>query len=133
MPATDRLIFTFFDGAGERRVDPLVTLRRMRAHECNFEAELAFLNESDDETLREAAWEKLVAASREVFDITPLSNDGNGLTEQESFDVLDRFGEFLDTLKKNTSLKPTSPPSSELPACPGSVETANTNVLSASG
>lgn len=140
MPDSDRLIFKFFDGERERAVDPLAALRRLRATGCDINAQLTLLNDAPDESIREEAWLSLVNATREVFDLKPLRDDFTGgggicrgLTEQETFDVFDRFGEFIDALKKNTNPKPTLPPSSEPPVCPGSVEPANTNDLSASG
>lgn len=140
MSEADRQIFKFFDGERERAVDPLVIMRRMRATGCDFQAEHAFLNQTEQPELAEAAWSTLVAMARDVFGLKPLSDDCQagggicrGLTEQESFDVFDRFGEFIDGLKKNTNPKPTSQPSSEPPACQGSVEPTNMSVLSASG
>lgn len=133
MSATARKIFRYSNGQREIAADPLEVLRKLRQHPCDFDKTETLRRESNDEKLCEEAWLELVAATRDVFGIQPLDVDGHGLTEEETYGVLDDFGLFLDSLKKSIDLKPTSPPPSEPPACPGSVEPTNTNDLSDSG
>lgn len=140
MSATDRKIFRFFDGRTHRAVDPLEMLRNMRRHSCDFGLADTMAHEAPDDAAKDEAWVELIAAIREVFGVEAFSDsvddDGRctrGLTEGETYDLLNDFGEYLDALKKNSDPKPTSPPPSELPACPGSVEPTNTNDLSDSG
>lgn len=133
MSSTDRKIFRYFDGQRQRAADPLEILRKLRQHPCDIDKAETLRRETTDETLHDEAWRELVSAARDVFDINPLDPDGHGLTEQESYDVLDQFGEFLDSLKKSTDPKPTLPPSSEPPDSPESTDPANTNDSSACG
>jgi hypothetical protein len=133
MSETERRIFRFFDGSDHRLADPLELMRKLRRHPCDFDKVEAMRKDAPNDDLADESWLELVAAIRDVFEVKPLDQDGRGLTEGETYDLLNDFGEYLDTLKKNTSVNPISPPSSEPSACQGSVEPTNMSDLSVSG
>lgn len=141
MPETETLqaIFRYHDGQRTRAVDPMVVMRKLRRLKDQG-IDLVFceaaLRESDDESLCEESWQSIIAAARQVFEIEPLSDAGGkvtGLTEDATYEVFDSFGQFIDSLKKSTSLRQTSPPSSDQEDCRVSVPSASTSDSSDSG
>lgn len=115
-PTNGRQIFSFFDGTRERSIDPLAVMKKMREHSVDFGATLTLAESCPDPATAEEAWTTLIGATRDVFDIEPLTDEGGqlrGLTESETIELLDRFGVFIETVKKNGSVTPTLPLSSE--------------------
>lgn len=94
----DRKIFSFWDGTRWRRVDPLVVFRGLVDHPTyNMETHPLLVETGDDE-----AYLVMLQATRDVFGIKPLSDDG-GLTECETMGVHFAFSDFMVDLKKSIS------------------------------
>lgn len=104
-PRRHRAIFHYYDGVRQRQIDPYVALK-------------GFFRDIDENDLRGAdegdmeSIEKVVGRAREVFGIDAFE-DGKGLTVSETFQVLARFLEYVETVKKNTNLPPISSQSTE--------------------
>jgi hypothetical protein len=100
----NRKIFRFWDGARVRRVDPIVVFRALRlVKDFDLENDLTGIASGDD-----SACARAIAATRMVFGIQPW-NEEDGLTEDETLDVLASFVLWWDELKKNSSPLPISP------------------------
>jgi hypothetical protein len=103
--AKRRRIYRFFDGKRWRSIDPMVPFRTLAQHErFDWEKtpqELAAAQQIGDKTLFFQSASNTVDAIRQGFGLKPF--DQGGLTEFECVDLLLRFQEWLNVLKKNTS------------------------------
>lgn len=102
-----REIFQFWDGRRDRRADPLATWRGYLTHKTfNLQIHPALVESGDVEAIGVVA-----AATRDVFGV-PSFEDG-GLTEQECLELTVQFFSWIDEVKKNTRILPTSRPLTE--------------------
>lgn len=127
-----RLLFKYFDGTKERRIDPMRAWREI-ANDKEFNPS-TMLALADAQQEPEASI--TMRAVCRVFDVKRFDDaTGLGLTDAELMNVLDDFYRYLETLQKKTSNgqtlpSPTEPPpSSDSPAGPS----GPTKPLSASG
>lgn len=97
-----RDIFRYWDGTRERGADPIKILRALIGDE-KFNAEvhpdLALAGDIE-------AMAVTMDATRKVFGLSEYSDaDGrdSGLTDGETLELLNRFGEYMESLKKSTS------------------------------
>ena len=118
-PDRARSIFVFRDGTGERRADPLAIEERL------FRALSDLDHEAMDQHLKSPeirvafdALAKLLPAVREAFGVAAFEDDPEkGLTREESLDLLARFWDWRDGLKKSGGpTASTSPPTADGPA-----------------
>lgn len=107
-----RGLFFFHDGRKYRSIDALETVRALFAHPTYKWDDTPGLIISGMSPVQLDALKTTAAAVREVFRI-PLVGDG-GLTELGCADLLDSFRGFLGDVKKNGSLFPISPTSTEI-------------------
>lgn len=106
-----RAIFQFWDGRRLRAVDPLVAFRTLQEHP-DFEMERDLTGHDAGQA---DSTQACLQATRAAFGVTVF--DGTrGLTEAETLDLLGTFGNWMQTVKKNISGPPTSPP--DTPAAP---------------
>jgi hypothetical protein len=121
LPAAEREIFEFRDGAGPRRGDPLAIERRMTKALADVD------DEALDEQLRSPVpgivfdgLDKLLPAIRAAFKVAAFEDDeAAGLTAEETLDLWGRFQDWRDRLKGDTGPTPsTSPPTADAPAAP---------------
>lgn len=110
-----RNIFHFWDGQQERRADPMRVWSRFLVHPT-FENEVHPARAQLPGKDGAEALLVVVDAVRDAFKI-PAFEDG-GLTDQECYDLFNRFGVWLAALKKNGSPSPTLPPSTVRRPCP---------------
>lgn len=116
-----REIFTYWDGAKERRIDPLVAWRGIWGHK---EIDLArAVKISVNPTLADgkpvyqpeeiyAAEDQMRQLACEVFGVQQYSESAPGLTVAELDELLSRFiGYMTDLKKKRKPLPTTRPPS----------------------
>jgi len=103
-----RAIFSFWDGARLKRVDPLVVHRAMWSHPtCRIEADFKAADNGDNE-----AFDRIIAMTREIFGVSAWSEETEGLTIGETRALLLEFLAYVDVKKKAPeSLPPASPPS----------------------
>ncbi|HEY1601733.1 MAG TPA: hypothetical protein VGG64_19185 [Pirellulales bacterium] len=105
-----REIFRYWDGTKERGADPLVVLRALvtdSEFDIKTDPELAAQGIAD-------ATDRTLKAIRRVLSVRPWETlacgKEVGLTDAETLELLSDFGLYLDGLKKNSSLTPTSQP-----------------------
>lgn len=103
-----RRIFVYSDGERTRRADPMSLQRAIAEHPVWVPARDLPLITKDDEFGREALRDSLQGI-RDVFGLKPLSDDGRGLTEDETFGVWNSFIAFCLALKKNIGTPPSLP------------------------
>lgn len=126
-----RNIFRFWDGRENRRVDPLKVWTSLATHPT-FELEVHPKRVDLPGRDGAEALQVCVRAVRDVFRIDEME-DG-GLTDEECFALLDRFGNWLTALKKNGNPRPTLPPRTGHKPCPNCPPQATpTSDSSASG
>ncbi len=107
--AQERGIFRYWDGTSERGADPIRLLRELQSFP-------GFDIEGDPTAAMHdpAALSRCLEAIRGVFGVTPWTElpEGEqlGLTEPETLALLDQFGGFIDSLKKNSRPTSTTPP-----------------------
>lgn len=108
--ARERRTFQFWDGHTLRAVDPLPVLRSLRSHpEFNWQQDPELADNGD-----EAAFERCVAAARDIFEI-PTWDGRVGLTEDQTWAVLVAFAVYLGEQKKSGSTPPSTPQPTEPP------------------
>jgi hypothetical protein len=125
---SDRAIFRYLNGNAKVGIDPVVALRMLKEDPALLvdEHPRAAIK-GDDEAIRIC-----VSATRNVFGLKPFSQINGrdcGTTDAEALATLIQFGQYLDTLKKNSNGPPISPPL----AVPTASENSTTNSASASG
>lgn len=102
----ERAIFRYFDGGKTVAVDPLVVIKKFgKVDGLAFDADLQIAIADNEAMAKESdeAFERLVAASREVFGLKPFAEvDGvqSGLTDAESFRVLVEFAKMVGGLQR---------------------------------
>lgn len=108
---TERLIFTFWDGAKVRKVDPMVYHRRLKDAWPALSADIKAAR-AEGSKFQATGYEGMVRRSYEVFELAPFrqNEDGTvtGLTEFEVLDLLDQFLAYTGGVKKNWNPSPTS-------------------------
>jgi hypothetical protein len=105
-----RKIFSFYDGARMRRVDPLLVWRLIMTHP---DFDPAVHGPAFDRGCPEA-WKVVLKCARDVFQLEHFTELGKpGLTEQEMVSLFKRFLAFCEDLKKSFEESPTTPPSTE--------------------
>lgn len=93
-----------------RRADPAVIESRKRQHpNCSFEANPGVMFMKDN--FGQEAYDKMLQGIRDVFDVHAIDERG-GLTEMETLNLFQSYGNFLGTLKKSISLRPIVSPTS---------------------
>jgi hypothetical protein len=99
---TNRAIFRFWDGQQDRAADPFEVLRAIENDpEFSLERDGALLIIGDDDSIQ-----KTVRCVRRAFQVKEFSQ--GGLLEAECLELIERFYEFLSSLKKNISASPIS-------------------------
>lgn len=114
-----RAIFRFFDGVRERRADPLVVLRALAADPrflLDKHPALAAAGDAESQHITVAAVRSAFAV--QAYSYTARDQRESGLTDEESLELLSRFAEFLEVVKKNGSPPPTSPAAMDLESSP---------------
>lgn len=123
-----RKIFRYFDGEKERGADPLRAHRAFLEHPTFDIAKHPYGVDAGDPTATRIS----VDAICDVFHVKRWDDETQtGLPEYEILDLFIQFYCYLDDLKKNTGLIPTSPPDTGLPPSPPPQD-ANTSDTSAS-
>ncbi len=108
-----RGLYLFHDGRRWRQVDAMVAVRTlMTSTKFDWDKTPALLNEPNA-VIQSGAAILIAEVVREVFSV-PQSKQG-GLSDLGCVDLLNSFSEYLDNVKKNTSLWPISQPSTEVP------------------
>lgn len=135
----ERQIFRFHDGAQERAIDPLPTLRRLQQTPgLSLENDMAlaaaagaggeFAVEGDK------AIERLVDATRKAFSIPPLTLAADkstiGLTEPEVLGLLTAFGKFIGRLQEAARPLANSPPTTDSAASANSTTPPGSDSIS---
>jgi len=92
-----RAIFRYFDGTKQRGIDPIAAFRSLVAHPDYDPESTPLLVGAGDA----AAYATMLKAARQVFGVTAWSEDGGGLTETETIELLISFGAYLNSLKKS--------------------------------
>lgn len=132
----ERMIYSYFDGQGVVRADPMVLFRRLTAKQTDMRVYSQIGNSKSKDA--GSAQEKYLGMVRSIFNVKPF--DDGGLTEQETDALLDHFFLYCSFIKKNSSpttttaegiLEPSGPPTPE-PAA-GSSEGQDTKNTSPSG
>ena len=109
-----RLLFRYYDGTRTRWADPLRTQRELVGHpKLNVEEMAPFVDAG-----KEPEVTIFCQAVCDVFGVTRW--DGRrGMTDAELMNLFNRFGGYIEALKKNTSPPPTSTPTSDQRPSPG--------------
>lgn len=102
------------DGAKDVYADPL-RVHRLLVNELKGQhREVLAASRSQSNEIAFPAIERLIAAVRVAFDMTPWDvATGTGATEDDCFNVLDQFLEWQDKKKESAETSPTSRPSSD--------------------
>ena len=98
--AGEMLIYTYDKGGEIVKADPMVLFKRMaeKIMELDVDIKVALSGMKDSDVAYNKALEKI----RWIFEVQPF--DGTkGLTEVETFKLLDHFIYFTDSTKKNLS------------------------------
>lgn len=128
--ARRRAIFRFYDGSRDRAIDPLVAWRTMWEHPtCNpntdFEPAVGIAPDGSSTKYDPAAQDRVLDMARQMFGVKAYSEDNPGLTIEETFALLWRFMNYMNTLKKKPAVLPTpSEPSESGSSNPGNSTTA---------
>ncbi len=140
----ERYIYAFFDGERHRRADPEELKKRLRDYAqanpafdlradteiLQTQAEAAGLNEA-----RAAAYERLIAATRYVFEVQPFQDLGDGrmrgLTIAQCEDLFWHFALWVEAIKKKQRGSPTSAAATGPP--PSGDRSATRNTVACSG
>ena len=107
----ERLIFgPYWDGAGERFADPKQAYRRLiHALDGDPNKYLRAIK-SQSEPERFEAMERLIDASRAVFEMAPFDpGTGGGATDTDCLNVVRDFLHWIDDQKKSTRMTPICP------------------------
>jgi hypothetical protein len=117
---SDRRIFEYFDGKRTIKADPMAIERRFFAAippgdnvDNVFRDAFIKLTDLNEESraitqsqIIEPAWEKLIVAGRAAFRVAELDEDGVGLTESETIDLIENYFSWRDGLKKKDEPTP---------------------------
>lgn len=100
----ERMIYTYFDGKKEVKVDPLILYKKVLQNRAEISINSSVANSASKDNQK--AQEDLLQNIRDIFNLKPLAE--GGLTEIETLGVLDHFLIYTETIKKNSSLLQTS-------------------------
>jgi len=111
----ERQIFRFEIAGQKRAVDPVAALRKICTYgEIDIEKDFANIALSDEDknpTKDELeSYNLVIEASREAFGLPAFDND-EGFLDNEVLEILDKFLEYSDSLKKKSVTSPMSAPS----------------------
>ncbi len=106
-----RGLFPYFDGQRSRKIDGLSALRAFYTLEGFDWDETPGLLDSGVSTVQLTAFKLIGESVREVFGLPSVEK--GGLTETGCWDLLLAFRNYCDGVKKNTSLFPILPTSTE--------------------
>ena len=100
----ERLIYQYFDGTKVVRADPLILFKKV----MNVGLELSVDMKVANSPMKSAgeSYTKAVGKIRSLFAIKPFEE--GGLTEVESFGLLNHFLDYCEQVKKNSSFFVTS-------------------------
>jgi hypothetical protein len=100
-----RLIFNYHDGTRERNDDPLAIRSRLDNHPTyRFDVHPVLAEKGDA-----AAFEIVLAAICDAFKVERYNPDTkSGMTQTELVQLLIKFGEYLESVKKNIFWMPSS-------------------------
>lgn len=112
--AEDMLIYSYDNGQGTVKADPMVLFKRYaeKIEEIKVDLKVAQSPMKD----ADQAYDKGLERIRWVFDIKPYSE--GGLTEVKTLELFYHFSRFIMDIKKNSSGTPTLPPTSASPSPP---------------
>lgn len=101
----DRLIYSYWDGKEERRVDPMSVYKKMMevGQEISTARKVARSPSKDARKMHD----RMIELIRGVFDVTPYEE--GGLSETETTDLLDHYLIYLEWVKKNSGMSTTTP------------------------
>lgn len=110
-----RRIFRFWDGAKFRYLDPVAVGTQLEKEYPNYQELLISLGRRASDAppgpLREeitiqqrSAIKKLASLSRTVFAIKPVDENGDGLTDGESVNVITQYFLFMEQLARESQL-----------------------------
>lgn len=92
-----RQSFRYWDGRRLRSIDPVVAYRGLASvDDFDWDRDPVRIERGDDKALQ-----RTIAATRSVFDVKPFSSDGDGLTEDESLELLISFVDYMAEQKKS--------------------------------
>ena len=106
---SERLIYSFFDGTRQRRVDPLPLYKRLKEVWPELSADIRVSGSPSKGA--DEAHRRMVAKCYDVFEVKPFVENGgtsDGLGEVEVLDLLDHFLAYTGGVKKNLSRPVTS-------------------------
>jgi hypothetical protein len=125
----ERHIFRFWDGRTERAVDPMLAFRGLATHpRYNPEVHPPLVDVGDHDAL-----DAMLQAARDVFGVKAYDGaTGEGLTENETIDLMVSFAQFVGGVKKKPNPSPTSLPSTDPPGSADSPTSSNSECGSVS-
>jgi hypothetical protein len=126
----ERLLFHYFDGKKMIHADPMVVYKSFMEVGPELKADIDVVNFPTPIKGVEKAHEGMITKIRKIFQVETLEN--GGLTEIEVTDLLDKFLNYCDAVKKNGKPLPTLPATS-VPSAPSSGGSQPTPNSSASG
>lgn len=103
----ERRIFYYYDGEKVREADPMVLFRRYDAVRADFVTAYKVAQSPAKDAGAEAV--KAAGMIHSVFGTRPFEQGQGGLTEDEVYDLLYKFMDYCESVKKNSSQSPTSP------------------------
>jgi hypothetical protein len=109
-PKSSPQLFSYFDGARWRSIDPLAAIYALESHPVYCDKKhFAGTVQGDRESIEAAA-----GAVCDVFGVLPFNGEtGKGLTIGQRIGLLQSFAAYLSELKKNIKDSATSQPSTE--------------------
>lgn len=104
-----RAIYSYFDGQQVRKADPMVLHRSLMSHpEFDLATHPQLIDESPEDR------DITLNATRDVFGVKAFDGlTGEGLTEEETINLLWGFVSYCNSKKKRTNPSPTSPPATD--------------------
>lgn len=104
-----RAIYRYWDGKRFRRADPMVLYRSLMSHpKFDLSTHPQFIDENQEDR------DITLSAIRDVFGVKAFDGlTGEGLTEEETVQLLWAFVSYCTAKKKSVSPSPTSPPATE--------------------
>lgn len=113
MTEQERGIFKYHNGTRDVCADPLAIQRKLIKALNGQDLDVLFNNVDKGEgSLVEDSIDTVLAVTRQAFNVSPLDEDGNGLTEKETWALLLSWLDFMAQVKKNGESTPNLPPSS---------------------
>lgn len=99
----NRALFKYWDGIRWRAVDPLVALRKIADHPKLTTDHLKMLENPQGlpEGLAIEAFDTVLVATRDVFNVREWTENRKGLTQAQTRDLLSQFMGYISLLKKS--------------------------------